>query len=84
MTKETATTTSPVAAESNCFVELLEHAKEDLSNTGIATITTDGNTSIRSHMKKDRSGIKHCLDIWHICKNLGKNLIKKATRKVTQ
>ena len=30
MTKETATTTSLVVAESNCFVELLEHAKEDL------------------------------------------------------
>ena len=82
LTKETATTTSSVAAENNCFVELLEQAKEDLTDVGIATVTTDANSSIRAYMRKDRSEVKHCLDIWHICKNLGKNLIRKATRKV--
>ena len=80
VTHETATCTSAVAAEKDGFVSCLDKAKQDFHS--IDTITTDGNISIRALMRKDQSGIKHGLDVWHICKNLSKNLANKATRKV--
>ena len=76
-------TVSAVAADKQCFVELLEQSREELSEISLATVTTDANPSIRAYMHKDKGSTKHCLDIWHISKNLGKNLGKKATRKVT-
>ena len=68
-------------AEKDAFIECVEAAKKDLPN--ISTITTDANPSIRSHIDQNEPDIKHGLDIWHLTKNLNKNIGKKATRKAS-
>lgn len=78
--KETALCASSVMAEKECFVEVLNAAR--LSFETIATVTTDANVQIRNYMKSD-TVIKHGLDVWHVNKNLQKNLIKKAVKKLS-
>ena len=68
-------------AEKEAFIALFEKAKAELGPL-LKSITTDGNLSIRAFMKKDQSGVKHGLDIWHINKNLDKNLKAKCRTKV--
>lgn len=80
LTKETAGSSSAVMAEKDGFIECLDQAKKDFTN--ITSLTTDGNISIRAHMRKNEPDIPHGLDVWHINKNLTKNLAKKATKKV--
>lgn len=67
-------------AEKESFIELLNQAKNDLAN--LKSITTDGSISIRAHMKKEPN-IQHGLDVWHLAKNLAKNLKKKCRTKVS-
>ena len=69
-------------AEKEAFITLFEKAKAELGPL-LKSITTDGNLSIRAFMKKDQSGVKHGLDIWHINKNLDKNLKAKCRTKVS-
>ena len=73
---------SSVMAEKDGFIDCLNAAKETFSDIGITTITTDGNVSIRNYMAKEEREIKHGLDVWHVTKNLSKNLGKKAKKKV--
>jgi hypothetical protein len=61
-----------VASEKEAFVAVFEAAT---SIFNVRSITTDGNTSIRAFMRL-QDAVKHGLDIWHICKNLAKNLAK--------
>lgn len=68
-------------AEKEGFIELLDQAKISFSDIGLECVTTDANIQIRAYMRKDAT--KHGLDVWHLCKNLSKNLAKKATRKVS-
>lgn len=79
LTLETATRTSAVASEKEAFVAVFEAAT---SIFNVRSITTDGNTSIRAFMRL-QDAVKHGLDIWHICKNLAKNLAKKAKSVVS-
>lgn len=81
VTKETALCSSPVMAEKDGFIELLQQAKECFGEGNLKSITTDANTQIRGYMKSDP--VAHGLDVWHLCKNLSKNLTKKSTRKVS-
>ena len=81
--KQTSTTTSSTIAEKETFVELLDKAKVDLGGR-LYSITTDGSISIRAHMKKNEPAIRHGLDVWHLSKNVIKNLNKKCRRKVCQ
>lgn len=69
-------------AEKEAFIQLLESAKKDFGDK-LYSITTDGNISIRSYMRKEEEGIRHGLDVWHLAKNLVKNLTKKCTTKVS-
>ena len=78
---ETAKCNSAPAAERDGFVKCFERAIAHYP-AGVDTITTDGNVSIRAYMKRSGMGVTHALDVWHICKNLGKNLGKQVTRKV--
>ena len=80
LNKQTAGTSSAVMAEKECFIELLDQAKKDLSNN-LKSITTDGSISIRAHMKKE-TNIEHGLDVWHLAKNLAKNIKAKCRGKV--
>ena len=78
---ETVHCKSTVSAELACFVELLPQATEDLGV--ISVITTDGNVQIRNYMQQQTQWpTQHALDVWHVCKNLTKNLSKQATEKV--
>lgn len=70
-------------AETDGFTICLEAAKDHFSNESpLETITTDGNTSIRSLMENQQDVI-HALDVWHLCKNLGKNLANKCKKVVS-
>lgn len=85
MTLETAKCSSAVMAEKEGFIACLDSARETFSNESpLETVTTDGNLSIRSYMKEhgERLGVIHALDLWHLNKNLAKNLTKKCTNKV--
>lgn len=53
---ETATTSSAVAAEKECFVELLNEAKGDF---GIKVVTTDGHLGIAKFMRERMPDIVH-------------------------
>ena len=51
---ETATTTSAVAAEKECFIKLLESARNDFT---VKVVTTDGHLGIAKYMREKMSGI---------------------------
>lgn len=72
---ETVTRTSAVAAEKDGFLMCLEKAMDEFV---LMSVTTDGNISIRAHMRDNEPDVIHSLDVWHLCKNLTKNLVKKA------
>lgn len=76
---ETANHSSSVMAEKDGFVKCLEEAKRELD---VESVTTDGNISIRAYMKNIEKDVSHGLDVWHLCKNLTKNLHAKARKKV--
>lgn len=80
ITRETAASSSAVITEKDAFVECLNAAKMDFGD--ISTITTDASPNIRRYMSTNEDSIHHGLDVWHLNKNLVKNLTKKATRKV--
>ena len=79
LTLQTATRSSAVASEKEAFVTLYTAAKEIFN---LRSVTTDGNMSIRAFMRGE-GGVKHGLDVWHLCKNLGKNLARKAKTAVS-
>ena len=81
LTLQTANTTSAVMAEKEAFITLFNKAREELGSL-FKSVTTDGSISIRAFMKKDTSGVKHGLDIWHLAKNLSKNIKAKCRNKV--
>lgn len=74
LTLETAKRTSAVICEKEVFIALLDQAKVIFN---LRSVTTDGNIMIRSYMRSEPD-INHGLDIWHLCKNFRKNLVKKA------
>lgn len=82
VSKETASTSSAAMAEKEAFVQCLQEAKEIFPH--LTTVTTDANSSIRSHMAKKEPNIIHGLDVWHLNKNLIRNLSKNATQKVNK
>ena len=82
MTKQCAETSSSTMAEKEAFVELVTEAKADLG-AKLKSITTDGSISIRAHMRKNEPNILHGLDVWHMAKNITKNLNRKCKTKVT-
>ena len=65
-------------AEKDGFADCLHQAKHDFQ---IASVTTDGNNSIKTHMSKNEPDIAHELNVWQINKNLTKNLAKKLLEK---
>jgi len=83
-TLETALAQSSVMAEKDCFIRAIAAAKEHLSAIGIKSVTTDANVQIRNYMRKEEKEVQHGLDVWHLNKNLQKNLLRKATRKVNK
>lgn len=80
---ETANSTSSVMAEKDGFLSCLGSARNSLEAVGIESITTDANVQIRNHMKRNVQDIQHGLDVWHLNKNLVKNLTKKARHVVS-
>ena len=79
LTVETATRSSAVDSEKEAFVTLNQAAKKLFD---LKSVTTDGNLSIRDYMRLE-TAVKHGLDVWNLCKNLGKNLAKKAKTAVS-
>ena len=49
----------------------------------LKSVTTDGNLMVRSHMKHHEPDVLHGLDVWHLCKNLARNVALKAKRAVS-
>lgn len=80
LTLQTATHSSAVASEKEAYVTLFEAAKNTFN---LRSVTTDGNVSIRAFMAR-QDEVKHGLDVWHLCKNLSKNLAKKARSAVSK
>ena len=56
LTLETASTTSAVAAEKVCFMQVIEEAIGDFD---LKVVTTDGHTGIAKHMREDVKGVEH-------------------------
>jgi hypothetical protein len=53
---ETASTTSAVAAEKQCFIQVLEEARQDFN---LKLITTDGHLGIAKHMREKVNDVVH-------------------------
>ena len=68
-----------MASEKEAYVTVFESAREIFN---LRSVTTDGNISIRAYMR-GQAAVKHGLDVWHLCKNLAKNLAKKAKLAVS-
>lgn len=66
LTLQTASESSPVAAEKQAFVRLLTEAKGDFPN--VKVVTTDGHLGIASYMRNSEHEITHnqvsCFTIW--------------------
>ena len=56
LTLETASTTSAVAAEKVCFVNIIEEARTDFD---LKVITTDGHLGIAKHMREVVKDVEH-------------------------
>ena len=83
ITLETANCSSSSMAEKDAFVICLNAAQTDFSqDSPLETVTTDGNVSIKSYIA-NQTDVIHALDIWHLCKNLAKNLANKCKRVVS-
>ena len=82
LTLQTAEHSSATASEKDAFIKCLDDAKKDFAN--IASVTTDGNLSIRAHMRKNETEVSHGLDVWHFCKNLAKHLAEISKKSVSR
>lgn len=79
ITLETAKRSSATICEKEGFIECYNQAKDIFV---LRSVTTDGNLMVKAYMKNENDVI-HGLDVWHLCKNLSKNLSKKATSAVS-
>ncbi|XP_049522109.1 uncharacterized protein LOC119450703 isoform X2 [Dermacentor silvarum] len=69
---ESAAVSSSNAMEKEGLARSLQ--KLDKQGVGINSITTDRHPAIRSYCQKERPGMKHYFDVWHIAKGINKKL----------
>ncbi|KAH7984787.1 hypothetical protein HPB49_025741 [Dermacentor silvarum] len=69
---ESAAVSSSNAMEKEGLARSLQ--KLDKQGVSINSITTDRHSAIRSYCRKERPGMKHYFDVWHIAKGINKKL----------
>ena len=53
----------------------------DENGIKVTSLTTDRHKQVRKYMREQRKDTKHQFDIWHVSKNIKKNLCKYAKKK---
>ncbi|KAK8775734.1 hypothetical protein V5799_030919 [Amblyomma americanum] len=71
-----------------CYMELedLKRGLQFLENQGITVkaLVTDRHIQIKAHMRRERPGIQHKFDVWHVAKGVFKKVTAISKRLVCQ
>ena len=66
--------------EKYAFIKL--HEEMESKGIEITQVTTDRHVQIKKYMREHKGNMRHQFDVWHVCKNLKKKLMRPAKKKV--